>query len=237
MDYIVKINDFDGPLDLLLHLIKKSNVNIWDVHIDEITRQYLQYLHTMKQYNLTIASEYLVMAAELMEIKSKSLLPKVEEVQEDEDDSRQNLIERLIDYSRYKEVTLSFRNLEEERKKIYVKEPSLFEEYMNEENLNDNLSLDDLVIAFQKFLDKKVLEKPIQTKITKKEYSIEERNKEIKKLIRQKKRVSFNELFTFYNKSYIVVTFLSVLDLVRKGQLDIEQSGNFDEIYVIDSEG
>ena len=108
---------------------------------------------------------------------------------------------------------------------------------MNEENLNDNLSLDDLVIAFQKFLDKKVLEKPIQTKITKKEYSIEERNKEIKKLIRQKKRVSFNELFTFYNKSYIVVTFLSVLDLVRKGQLDIEQSGNFDEIYVIDSEG
>lgn len=233
MDYVVRINAFDGPMDLLLHLIKKANINIWDICIDEITKQYLAYLHTMKQYNLNVASEYLVMAAELIEIKSKSLLPSNEEPDEEED-SRGNLIQRLIDYSKYKDVTPSFRELEEERKKIYMKEPSMLEASLQKESLDTDISLDDLLDVFQKFLKKKMLEKPLATKVTTKEYSVEERNKEIKDLLTQKKRVSFHELFTSSNKQFMVVTFLSVLDLAKKGQVDIEQTKNFDEIYVID---
>ena len=98
MDYSVKIDSFEGPLDLLLHLIKKSNIDIYDISIDEITKSYLEYINKMEELNIDVASSYLVMAAELMEIKSKSLLPKVEEEEEDEEEvSRENLINKLFD--------------------------------------------------------------------------------------------------------------------------------------------
>ena len=97
MDYSVKIDSFEGPLDLLLHLIKKSNIDIYDISIDEITKSYLEYINKMEELNIDVASSYLVMAAELMEIKSKSLLPKVEEEEEDEEEvSRENLINKLL---------------------------------------------------------------------------------------------------------------------------------------------
>ena len=125
MEYKVMINEFEGPMDLLLHLIKKDDIDIFDIKIEEITNQYLSYLHAMKELDLDIASEYLIMAAELIEMKSSQLLP-VDKSDEDEfeEDPRERLIKRLIEYKRYKEVTSSFRNLEEERKQYYTKEVS-----------------------------------------------------------------------------------------------------------------
>lgn len=233
MEYTVKIDAFDGPLDLLLHLIKKSNIEIFDIKIDEITKQYLHYIHTMENLNLTVASEYLVMASELIEIKSRSLLPMKQE-EEEEEDPREALIERLVNYSRYKEVTSAFKELEVERKCVYTKEPSLLEEYIETDTIEEGITLDDLLTAFQKFLEKKELEKPLQTKITKKEYSVEERNIEIRNLLHSKKTITFSDLFTFYTKEYVVVTFLSVLDLTKKGYIDIEQTDNFDAIHLIE---
>lgn len=235
MEYTVKIDVFDSPLDLLLHLIKKSNIEIFDIEIGEITKQYLAYIHTMENLNLTVASEYLVMASELIEMKSKSLLPK-KEVEEEEEDPREALIERLTNYSRYKELTSTFKELEWDRKQVYTKEPSLLEEYMEEDTSLEGLSLDTLLTAFQKFLEKKELEKPLQTKVTKKEYSVEDRNLEIRKLLRKKEKVSFHDLFSFYNKEYVVVTFLSILDLTKKGYIDMQQSHNFEEIYLVGKE-
>ena len=156
MDYKFVINDFEGPLDLLLHLVKTSEMDIYDISVEKITEQYLEFIRRMEEMNLTVASEYLVMAAELIEMKSSQLLP-VDKSDEDEfeEDPRERLIKRLIEYKRYKEVTSSFRNLEEERKQYYTKEVSDMREYAKEEdNLSClDISLDDLTLALKKFLE------------------------------------------------------------------------------------
>ena len=113
------INDFEGPLDLLLHLIKTSKMSIYDIKIEEITRQYVDFINKMKEMNLDIASEYLVMASELIELKSKMLLPKTEE-DEEEEDPREELVNRLLEYQKYKDMVETFRNLETERKEVYT---------------------------------------------------------------------------------------------------------------------
>lgn len=235
MDYIVTIDNFDGPLDLLLHLIKKMDIDIYDISIVDVTKQYLDYINNMKQMNLDVASEYLVMAAELMEIKSSSLLPK-SNVEEDEyvEDPREQLIKRLIEYKRYKELVPSFKDLEEERQKEYSKDPSDLSEFKIEDEGIDigDLKLEDLMNAFQEFLKRKQLEKPLNTKITKREYSVKKRNVEIKEILKQKKKIEFEELFDVMSKDYIVVTFLSILDLARKQDLCIKQDDNFKKIYL-----
>ena len=118
MEYEVKIDAFEGPLDLLLHLIKESKVDIWDIKIVDITDQYLNYIKSMERLNLNIASEYLVMASELMEMKSKLLLPRTEVEDVEEEDPREQLIQKLIDYQKYKDMTKNFKELEEERNGI-----------------------------------------------------------------------------------------------------------------------
>ena len=176
MEYCIKIDEFEGPLDLLLHLVKESNIDIYDINISEITSQYLEYINKMEQLNIDIASEYLIMAATLMELKSKSLLPEYnekEELEEEEELSRDNLIQKLIDYQKYKEVTKNLKELELERKNIYTKAPSKLNELLDTkiENTTD-MSVEDLTNAFLKFLERKNMEKPIHTKITSKEYSV-----------------------------------------------------------------
>ena len=231
MKYVVNIHDFEGPLDLLLHLIKKNNISIYEVQIEEITKQYLDYISEMEKMNLDVASEYLVMASELMEIKSKSLLPKEKE-EEEEEDLRENLIERLLEYSKYKELTENFHMLEEERKKIHTKEPSLTNEYVKTTEITDDLTLQDLLDAFSKFLQRQEKKKPLNTTVTTKEYSVKERAIEIKHILKQKKKVTFTELFSEFNKSYIIVTFLSILDLAREKEIILKQDKQFGEILI-----
>lgn len=234
MDYNIKIDAFEGPLDLLLHLIKEKNVDIYDISIEEITKSYLDYINKMEELNINIASSYLVMAAELMEIKSKSLLPKVEneEDNEEEEVSRENLINKLVEYKKYKEMTEVFKELEINRNNIYIKPPENINNYINNEIYNEEIEIDKLVEAMKNFLNRKELEKPLKTKITNKEYSVRERKNSIRNIIRNKKRVEFTELFEEYNKSYIAVTFLSVLELAKEHELKISQDKNFDNIFI-----
>ena len=227
--YEVNINNFTGPMDLLLHLIKKSNISIYDISIDDITKGYLDYINKMEQLNLDIASEYLVMAAELIQIKSSSLLPNIDT----KEDPKEELINRLIEFSEYKNITNTFRELEEYRKEVYTKEASNLLEFKdNFDTANYGVSLNDLVNAFNSLLENKELNKPLDTKITNKEYSVKIRSHEIKNLLKIKKQVNFTDLFDTYNKGYIVVTFLSILSLTKKKEIILEQESNFKNIII-----
>lgn len=233
MDYKIMINEFEGPMDLLLHLIKKDNIDIIDISIDEITKQYLEYIEAMENLNLDIASEYLIMASELLEIKSSKLLPKQENSSDEEEDLEQTFINRLIEYQQYKEVTGQFKELEESRKDIYTKIPDSLSEYKEDGTpYLGNITLDDLVLAFNKFLTRKEMEKPLNTKVATKEYSISERSNEIRKVLLSKKKIIFSQLFDVYSKDYLVITFLSILSMAKKQEIEIKQDDNFEEIYL-----
>ena len=236
MEYCIKINEFEGPLDLLLHLVKESNIDIYDININEITTQYLDYIHKMEELNIDVASEYLVMAATLMEIKSKSLLPstkEVEEIDQEEEVSRENLIQKLVEYQKYKEITKDFKKLESNRKNIYTKAPSKLNEMLDTKFVNDtDTTVDDLIKAFSMFLERKNMEKPIHTKVTSKEYSVRKRKSAIKAYLQEKGKAEFSELFTVYSKSYVVVTFLSILELAKEEDVILTQETNFDKIFI-----
>lgn len=233
MDYKIMINEFEGPMDLLLHLIKQENIDIVDISIDEIIKQYLDYIEAMETLNLDIASEYLTMASELLLIKSSKLLPREETQEELEEDLEQEFINRLIEYKQYKEITGQFKELEESRKEIYTKVPDSLYEYKDNSDIDlGGLTLEDLASAFSKFLSRKEMEKPLNTKITTKEYDIGKRSIEIRNILKRKKKVNFIELFEIYRKDYIVVTFLSILSMAKKHEIDIKQDNNFENIFI-----
>ena len=230
------INDFEGPLDLLLHLIKTSKMDIYDIKIEEITSQYVDFINKQKELNLTVASEYLVMASELLEIKSKMLLPKTEE--EEEEDPREELVNRLVEYQKYKDMINSFKELEKDRKEVFTKEPINFNELSDSHIENDgSISLEDLINAISKFLERKELEKPISTKITTKEISVQDRTRDIRNILNKKKKVSFFDLFEIKTREYVVVTFLSILEMAKFGEIEIIQENNFNNIMINKKEG
>ena len=230
------IGDFEGPLDLLLHLIKKSKMEIFDIEISEITNQYLAYINEMSEMNLDIASEYLVMAAELIEMKSRKLLPMSEDeetVSEEEENPEEVLKRRLLEYKKYKESTEVFRNLEETRSFYFTKPPETLKNYSNEKLENDGtVGVNDLLEAFQKLLERQQFNKPVNTKIARKELSVKERVVKIREMLKVKKKVNFVELFDDFSKPYVVVTFLSVLEMAKNKEIILKQENNFSDIYL-----
>ncbi len=229
------IGDFEGPLDLLLHLIKKSKMEIFDIEISEITRMYLNYIEEMTDMNLDIASEYLVMAAELIEMKSRKLLPnkKDEEEESVEENPEEELKRRLIEYKKYKESTDVFRSLEENRANYYTKAPESLKKYSSEKLENDgSVGIFDLLDAFQKLLERQEYNKPKNTKITRKELSVKERVAKIRDILKVHKKLNFIELFDDFSKPYVVVTFLSVLEMAKNREINIKQDNNFSDIYL-----
>ena len=239
MQYKVTIDNFDGPLDLLLHLIKEQDIDIYDIKIEEITKQYLDYIKEMKDLNLSVASEYLVMASELIEMKSKMLLPKKEK-QEDyeyEEDPREVLIERLLAYKKYKEVTSEFKDLELTRKLVFTKEPVNLSSYAKEKDIKEDLGVDDLINAFNILMQKKELDKPLATKITKKELSVSEKVKKIKDILKVRKKMNFEEVFEVQSKEEVIISFLSILEMVKKKEILLTQEGNFKSIIISLREG
>ena len=230
MKYNITIDKFEGPLDLLLHLIKKNDINIFDISIAEITEHYLDYIREMDKLKLDISSEYLVMAADLILMKSKELLPSYNE---EEDEEKAEFIDRLAEYQMYKEVSNVFKDLENVRNDSFTKPASFLEEFKTDEvNLSKDLTLEDLLKALEQFNLKKELDKPLNTVVTRKEYSVERRNKEIMHILKEKKEMFFEDLFDHYTRDYIVVTFLSILDLAKKGNLFIKQNYNHDKIVL-----
>ena len=234
MDYKVKIDAFEGPLDLLLHLVKESKVDIWDIKIVDITDQYLDYIKSMQDLNLDVASEYLVMASELIEMKSKMLLPREQNDEEiEEEDPREVLIQRLVEYQRYKDMTKNFKEMESLRHEFYTKAPENLKEYVEENTvISNDITLDDLMLAFEKFLERKQAEKPLSTTVTKKEITVAERRKSIHNILKEKKKANFFELFEVINKPNVVVTFLAILEMAKKKELVIYQENDFDNIIV-----
>jgi segregation and condensation protein A len=244
MQYNVKIDAFEGPLDLLLHLINHLEIDIYDIPVATVTEQYLIYIHTMKSLELDVASEFLVMAATLLAIKSKMLLPNHREVDFEEEvtmemdeDPREELVERLIEYKKYKEVASDLKFLEEERSLLYTKPPSDLSQYVQDIEVErkpaKDVSLYDMLSALQKLLRRKKLQKPLLTKITRQEIPIEQRMKEIVfDLKKTKSRTNFFDLFPVPVKEHIVVTFLAVLELMKQNEILVEQDTNFAEIFV-----
>ena len=232
MEFDFKINDFEGPLDLLYHLIKESKMDIMDIKIEEITQQYIDFLHQTEKMNLEISSEYLVMASELIEIKSKMLLPRNEEDDSlEEEDPRSELVNRLLEYQTYKELTKYLQEKELIRKDIYTKTPENIHQYVEEDHvIHADVTLDDLVSALQKYYQRKEDNKPLDTKVTVNEISVSSRRTDIKKILKKKGKVSFFELFPVVSKEYIVATFLAILEMAKSKELVIIQDKEFSDI-------
>ena len=229
----LKINDFEGPLDLLLHLIKQNEMDIFDIEIEKITDQYLNYLDKQESMNLEVTSEYLVLAAELLEIKSKLLLPNpiIESDELENIDPREELVNRLLEYDAYKKITESLKEKEIIRSEIYTKIPSDISNYIEDNTiLKGDISLDDLTDAFQKFLLRQQKLKPLNTKITENEISISSRKYDIKNILKKKKKISFFELFPIVSKEYVVATFLAILEMAKSKEILITQNETFDDI-------
>ncbi len=233
MIYNFTINDFEGPLDLLLHLIKINKMEIENINIESITNQYLDFINKMKDESIDIASEYLVMASELVHIKSKMLINQKEETTDEfEINSEEDLKQKLLEYEHIKNITNTFKDLENTRSLVYTKIPSNLNEYKKDTPLDTNISLDDLINAFEKFLDREKLKKPINTRITKKELSISDRIKSIRTVLNTKRKINFTELFDNFNKNYIIVTFLSILEMSKNNEIKVTQKDNFGEILL-----
>ena len=228
----ININNFDGPLDLLLHLIKVNEMDIMDIKIEEITKQYIDYIDSMEALNVEVASEYLVMASELIEIKSRLLLPKekLEDDSEEEIDPREELARRLLEYDAYKKLSSLLEEKNEVRSFIYTKVPESSSNYIEETNYNGEGNIDDLVEAFKLYLNRKKKNKPLKRKVAINEVSVSSRCIEIRNVLKKKKKVSFFSLFESDEKEYIVATFLAILEMAKNGELNIKQKKNFSDI-------
>ena len=234
MNYQFHINDFEGPLDLLLHLIRVNEMDIYDINISSITEQYISFINKMKELDIDVAGDYLLMASELVHIKSNSLINMDEEEEEDSEfeiQTKEELTKRLLEYQAIKELTGTFRELNDKRNEVYTKLPSNLTEY-NEENVIGQGSLEDLVNAFQLFLERQKYVKPINTKVTKKELSVEERCKSIRNILKKKKRVDFFDLFESVSKSYVIVTFLSILEMSKNKEITLTQENGFSPLII-----
>ena len=230
----IEINDFNGPLDLLLHLIKSNKMDIYDINIEVITKEYIDYINNNRELTIDACSEYLVMASELIHLKSKLLLNKNNSDEDDfyEISNEEELRDRLLEYQKIKDMTSEFRELEKKRSFVFTRIPSNLNEFKNTSTVITDVSLDDLLKAFEDFLKKQKLKEPTSTTITKKEVSVEDRSNDIRKIIKLKGKINFIDLFDDISKPYVIVTFLSVLDLAKKNEILITQNNNFGEIYI-----
>lgn len=243
MSIPVKLKAFEGPLDLLLHLIDKNKINIYDIPIVEITDQYLDYIKQMEEKNLEIMSEFLVMAATLINIKSRMLLPAVETEDEQDADPRQELVDKLLEYKMFKYVSEKLRDKQEDASRILFKPPTIPKEiadYKEEIDVNEligDLTLSKLHEIFSSIV-KKQSDKidPIRSKFGK----IEQEEINLSDIFIQIQEYGIkNKIFYFRNlleqqstKMEIIVTFLGILELIRLGRIRIEQEHMFDDIRI-----
>ena len=233
LPYQVRIENFEGPLDLLLHLIKKNEINIYDIPIAMIAQQYLAYLEAMKDLNLNVAGEFLVMAATLLQIKSKLLLPVDETAYDEEDgpDPREELVRRLLEYKTYKEAARQLDGQEKMWREIFSREQGPREPIKTDETLLENVSLFDLVDALQGILDRNPGKQLLE--IMPDNLTVRERMNAILEMLEGKDSVSFIDLFdTSCHRLVIIVTFLAMLELMRLRVAQVFQAESFGPILV-----
>lgn len=233
MQYRVKLNVFEGPLDLLLHLIKEQEIDIYDIPIAVITQQYLETLDLMKTLDLDIAGEYLVMAATLMLIKSRILLPKSEIPEEGEAeelvDPREELVRRLLEYKKYKDAAGSLRTMEEHQSRVYHRSLSGLPE--EEQEYLEEVSIFDLLNAFQKLLAE--TGNPALKEISLDEISVTDKLNTILERLEQNPRLEFHQLFEpDRTRADLVATFLALLELVRLKLVRVAQPSFLGTIFL-----
>ena len=230
------INDFEGPLDLLLHLVKTAKMDIYEIDTKYIIDKYLEFINTLDKNDLDNASEYLVMAAELIHLKSRLLLNLDVDSEDNSEysiNSEEDLKNKLIEYERYQSVTGIFKELEEKRSEFYTKSPENIRSYANEVNYLEGTADAELLKEALLELQKRInYQKPLNTKITRKELSVEERVVYIKDYLGKRNKVLFTDLFEDYSKELVVVTFLAILDMCKSGEIKLSQEDNFGEILI-----
>lgn len=237
MDYLIEIKDFHGPLDLLLHLVRSTEMDIYEIDTSVIIEEYLNYIERMQNLNIDVASEFLVMAATLVHLKSKMLIGATEEKEEEETEfeinSEEELKTRILEYEKYKNMTEVFKELEEKRGDFFTKEPVSLKEYSENSLKNDgSITIDDLVNALLAYQERLNEQKPIHTKITKKELSVEDRMVSIKDKLTVGKKMDFLDLFEEVTKEYFIVTFLAILQMNKNDEINLYQEKNFGNIIV-----
>lgn len=235
-DYKVKLEVFEGPLDLLLYLIKKDEVDIYDVSIERITKQYLAYLETFEMLNIELAGEFIVMAANLLYIKSRMLLPVDQQMAEEdaeEDDPRWELIRQLIEYKKFKEAATRLREREAMQEALFPRMPAVPELEPEGKLFAEEVGIFDLINAFQKIL-KRHEEKPEDLKqIFEENFTVGDKIEHLLKLTSAGVPMKFEELFTdAATRGEIVVTFLAMLELIRMKHLRVRQADQFGEIWI-----
>lgn len=235
MSYKIKLDIFEGPFDLLLFLIKKHEVDIYDIPIHEITEQFLEYLELMKMLDLEIAGEFIEMVAILMNVKARMLLPKPVGISDEEyEDPRTELVERLIEYQKFKEASVEMAEFETTRRKLFsrkvVPQGSATKEITVEEYLN-NVTLFDLLLALKKALDN--MPKVTEHQVKRIDVTIEQQTQYIIDKIKRNSAVLFSDLIKKMNeKIRIIVTFMALLDLINKKKIIVRQSETFDDIRI-----
>lgn len=230
VDYSTKLDNFEGPLDLLLHLIKEAKIEIKDVFVSQVTEQFLEYMNGLSVLDVDKASDYLNMAATLLEIKSKSILPKIEEFEPDELDPEQALIRQLEEYKLFKEASAKLK--EQENTDRFYKEPD--KSVGDVKIVYNDFNLDGLISAFSKLLmrvdDKKRQEKVLK-EIPKEVFTVKDKVEQIRTILLEKKEVSFFEMFPhYYTKTELITTFQAMLELLKLQYMTAEQNGTFDDI-------
>lgn len=232
--YKIKLPEFEGPMDLLLHLIKENKVDIYDIPISLITGQYLEYIEIMKELDLEIAGEFLVMAATLIQIKSRMLLPPEEEAPPDEmEDPRLELVQRLLEYQAFKDAASILKEKEDERLKIFVRPPEVpaEEEALLPELYLFDVNLFDLLAAFKKLLRNAP---PEMRTITRETLTVKDKMMHIIDMIENIESLRFEELFKeSFTRVQLIVTFLALLELLRLGLARVYQEQQFGNIWVI----
>lgn len=239
----VKLEAFEGPLDLLLHLIDKNKIDIYDIPIVEITRQYMEYIQKMQEQDLNIMSEFLVMAATLLDIKSRMLLPAEESEEEEETDPRQELVEQLLQHKMYKFLSEELREMEGDSERILYRKTDLppeVEHYMPPVDLDQlvgNLTLDRLREVFHDVMKRKEYKKdPVRSgfgKIEKEEVNLDDKLSLIRHYVDRCRKFSFKGLLEEqHSRMQVVVTFLAVLELMKTGEIEIRQEEIFGDIEI-----
>ncbi|MBP3487984.1 MAG: segregation/condensation protein A [Roseburia sp.] len=243
MDMTIKLQVFEGPLDLLLHLLEKNKVNIYDIPIVEITNQYMEYIAEMKRQDLNVVSEFLVMAATLIDIKSRMLLPAPETEEEEEEDPRAELVQQLLEYKMYKCMAYELRDRQIDAERVLFKEPTIPPEVAEyEEPVDVSELVSDVTLAKLNEIFKSIMRKqadkidPIRSKfgkIEKEEVSLADKMAYLENFCLTHSQFSFRSLLEAQaSKMEVIVTFLAILELMKTGKIFISQEHTFDDIKI-----
>ncbi len=243
MDLNFKLQQFEGPLDLLLHLIDKNKMDIFDIPIVEITAQYMEYIRAMKEANLDVMSEFLVMAATLLKIKSKMLLPIEETEDEEEEDPRAELVKQLLEYKMYKCISYELRDRQVDANNVYFKVPTIpdevskYEQPVDLDELMSDITLSKLNAIFNSVIKRQENRvDPVRSKfgkIEKEEVSLDDKMNYMLEFARHNRNFSFRQLLEGQrSKMDTIVTFLVILEMMKAGQIFIVQENTFDDIKI-----